>query len=91
MTDETIQNRQRRVIDNLHDEDFKTVKDWQAMELFEVLTHEQKAPFFESVADLVRSAVVAREMNEARIEKMKTFAMVSRILFIDSVFSYTLF
>jgi Mg/Co/Ni transporter MgtE len=91
MTDKMIADRQQRVIDNLHDEDFNTVKHWEGMELFNVLNDEQKAPFFESVASLVRSAIVARKTEEERIERMKNMANVSRILFVYSVCSYTWF
>jgi hypothetical protein len=45
MTDKTIADRQQRVIDNLHDEDFNTVKHWEGMELFNVLNDEQRAWF----------------------------------------------
>jgi hypothetical protein len=71
------------VIDNLHDEDFKRVKDWEGMDLFEVLTHEERAPFLESV----HSAIVARKEKEEDIERKYKLTMVSRILFIDSVCS----
>jgi hypothetical protein len=91
MTDKTIAHRQQGVIDNLHDDDFDAVKDWEGMKLFNVLTDEQKAPFFESVATLVRSAIVARKTKEEDIEKDYEAAKVSCIVFVYSVCSYTWF
>jgi uncharacterized membrane protein len=91
MTDETIEDRQRHVIDNLHDEDFKMIEHCEPMKVFDLLTQEEKAPFLESIAKLVRTAIVARKVKVQRIEDIYNLTMVSSILFIDSVCSCTSF
>lgn len=91
MTDQKTNDEQQRVIDNLHEEDFKMVHDWEGMKVFDLLTDEQRAPFLESVGQLVRTAIVTREAKEEWFEQAYLCAEVSRILFIDSVCSYTSF
>jgi hypothetical protein len=91
MTDEAIRERQESVIENINDEDFEKVKDWDPAKLFALLSDEQKAPFLQSITEMVRNAVKARETNRKYIEKVHVLAQVSRFLFIAIVYLYTSF
>jgi hypothetical protein len=86
MMDEAIRRRQENVIENIDDEDFEKVKDWDPEKLFALLSDEQKAPFLESVVEMVCNAVKAREMNRKYINDVHLLSQVSHFLLIAIFF-----
>lgn len=91
MTDEAIRKRQENVIENIDDEDFEKVRDWDAAKLFALLSAEQKAPFMESVMEMLRNAVKARDKNRTYVSDVHMLSQVSRFPFIAIVYTCTSF
>jgi hypothetical protein len=91
MTDEAIWKRQENVIENIDDEDFEKVRDWDAAKLFALLSAEQKAPFMESVMEMLRNAVNARDKNRKYVSGVHMLSRVSCFPFIAIVYTCTSF
>jgi hypothetical protein len=91
MMDEAIRKRQENVIENIDDEDFEKVKDWDPAKLFALLSDEQKAPFMESVMEMVCNATKARHMNRKYINDVHLLSQVCCLPLIAIVYPYTSF
>jgi hypothetical protein len=91
MMDEAIHRRQESVIENIDDEDFDKVKDWDLAKLFALLSNEQKALFLEFVMEMVHNAIKTREMNRKYIKDVHLLAEVSHFPFIAIIYPYTSF
>jgi hypothetical protein len=91
MTDEAIWRKQENVIENIDDEDFEKVKDWDPAKLFVLLSDEQKAPFMKSVMEMVCNAIKARDTNRKYINDVHLLSLVSRSPLLAIIYPYTLF